>query len=301
MSAPTASRSSTRHSPEAGVDGVRRRCVTGGDGRAGGAAVRGFTLIEILIAMAVLMIGLVGILAVFPYAMQSATSTVQASYAAAISQSVMDAIRLGLEENRVQTPDVDGFLFLHDGVQDLDADRRGILRDLDLSNPQAVAAALPTLLSRDYFIVLPRPGEQQTGLGGGRSPLMFTYPRIGRGDNAARRPTRVVRDVDGDPKWEVAKVYSLGRWLGAAQGGQNGSPEARERDLADPYRHYSFAFSIRAAYGPNAQQPSPDPNRQGIVPGLYEVVVKVYRNFNPDPENPYNDPIAEFVTFVGAR
>ncbi len=287
---------SVRREHESGVS-LSRPAMDAAAGRR--ASGRGFTLIEILIAMAILMIGLVGIMAVFPHAMQSATSTVQASYAAAISQSVIDAIHLGLKELRVDKDGVGGFLFLHDGVRDLAADRQGLLRDLDLSNPQAVASVMPRLMTRDYCILLPPPEREQTGLGGGRVPLTFTYPRKSPGDNAALRPTSVVQDDDGDPKWEVTKVYALGDWL--AQPNDGVDPEVQRRNEADPYRRYGFSFSIRAAYGPNALAPSPDPAQHQVVPGLYEVIVRVYRNFNPDPKSPYNDPIAEFATYVGGR
>jgi prepilin-type N-terminal cleavage/methylation domain-containing protein len=264
-----------------------------------GRGAAGFTLIEILIAMAVLMIGLVGIMAVFPHAMRSATSTVETSYAAAISQSVVDAIRLGLKQLRVETDDAQGFLFVHDGTVDLDGDRQALLRELDLGDPQAVQAAMSTLLTRDYCILLPRPDEEQTGLGGGRVPMMFTYPRKSPADNGGRSATAAVTDGNGDRKWEVGKVYQLGAWL--AQHAPNTPEEVQLRNEADPYRRYGYAFTIRPAYGPSALAPSPDPNQHQIVPGLYEVVVKVFRNFSPNPQSPYNEPIAEFVTYVGAR
>ncbi|GIW73336.1 MAG: hypothetical protein KatS3mg102_2878 [Planctomycetota bacterium] len=152
---------------------------------------RGFTLIEILIAMVVLMIGLVGIMSVFPAGMRQANDTVEKSYAAAIAQSVVDAIRLGLRQARVATEEVDAFLFVHDGVRDLADDRQGLLRDLDLGNPAAVQAALATLLTRDYCIVLPRPEETQTGPGGGSVPRAFLYPRAQRGRQCGAAGARI--------------------------------------------------------------------------------------------------------------
>ena len=53
----------------------------------------GFTLIEILIAIVVLVLGIVGIISLFPTAIESGNKTVEDSYAAAITQSVVDAIK----------------------------------------------------------------------------------------------------------------------------------------------------------------------------------------------------------------
>ena len=54
---------------------------------------RGFTLLEILIAIVVLVLGITGIVALFPTAIGSSRATVQDTYAAAIGQSVIDALR----------------------------------------------------------------------------------------------------------------------------------------------------------------------------------------------------------------
>ena len=59
-----------------------------------------FTIIEILIAIVVLVLGISGIIALFPTAIDSGNQTVEDSYAAAITQSVMDAISVGVRESR---------------------------------------------------------------------------------------------------------------------------------------------------------------------------------------------------------
>src|SRR5436190_11847747 len=87
---------------------------------------RGFTILEILIAIVILVLGISGIVALFPTAIESGNQTVQDSYAAAITQSVVDAIAVGIRESRYRVRDSGGaaardwtyFIFDHDGVYD---------------------------------------------------------------------------------------------------------------------------------------------------------------------------------------
>src|SRR5579864_7146498 len=84
---------------------------------------RGFTILEILIAIVILVIGISGIVALFPTAIESGNQTVQDSYAAAITQSVVDAIAVGVRESRYRVLDASQrpwsyFILDHDGVYD---------------------------------------------------------------------------------------------------------------------------------------------------------------------------------------
>lgn len=87
---------------------------------------QGFTILEILIAIVVLVLGIMGIIALFPTAIESGNKTVEDSYASAITQSVVDAITVGLRESRYQTITTGAtpgfnytyFVFNHDGVVD---------------------------------------------------------------------------------------------------------------------------------------------------------------------------------------
>ena len=49
---------------------------------------KGFTIIEILIAIVVLVLGITGIVALFPTAIESGNQTVEDTYSATITQSV---------------------------------------------------------------------------------------------------------------------------------------------------------------------------------------------------------------------
>jgi prepilin-type N-terminal cleavage/methylation domain-containing protein len=84
---------------------------------------RGFTLIEILIAIVILVLGISGIITLFPTAIRSGNQTVEDSYAAAFTQSVVDAVSVGLREARYRVQDNNGrwwtyFIIDHDGVYD---------------------------------------------------------------------------------------------------------------------------------------------------------------------------------------
>ena len=89
----------------------------------------GFTIIEILIAIVVLVLGITGIVALFPTAIESGNKTVEDTYAATICQSVVDAVSVGLRESRYtwRATLASGasfettwtyFIFNHDGVVD---------------------------------------------------------------------------------------------------------------------------------------------------------------------------------------
>ncbi len=247
----------------------------------------GFTILEILIAIVVLMVGLTGILAVFPAALGSARRSVEDTYAGAIAQSVLDAIHLGLKETRVTlnegtNDELSFFIFDHDGVLDLEKDwKNGDLRDI--RTPSKVTA----LQAKDYFVLLPRTSET----GGDGKPRAYLYPRDKPGvENQNRQGTR---EVDGEvagrkvKKLEVKKTYVCGRKL---------AESTIEEDKDDPYPQYSFAFTIRPGRAPQGAG-----GGTAVVPGLYEVLIKVYRNFEPDPNLKRYDPIREFVTLVSVE
>lgn len=270
----------------------------------------GFTLIEILIAMVILMVGLLGILAVFPTAMRSATRAVEDTYCAAISQSVVDAIRMGLRSMHAHFGDGRAFfIFDHDGVlydgrpltnpqdwqSDLEKDRQSSMLSspghggsFDMEKP----ASLMTIQSRSYCILLPDPKMDGTE-GGGRGRA-FLYPRATPQDNQSRLTLGAPVKGRAGEKPKVIKVYQLGQKIG---NDPTKSKIMTELEKRDPYPQYGFAFTLRPTKAPDPLNPA-NLAQQQIVPGLFEVVVMVYRNFQPDPKSPFNDPIREFVTYV---
>ena len=101
---------------------------------------KGFTILEILLAVVILTVGLLGLLAVFPVAMKSGKKAVETTNAVIIAQSVEQAIREGLSDHKAQSPDGRWtyFLFNHDGVTD--------------RLPPKIEDANP---GSDYYILLP--------------------------------------------------------------------------------------------------------------------------------------------------
>jgi type II secretory pathway pseudopilin PulG len=212
----------------------------------------GFTIIEILIAIVVLVLGITGIIALFPTAIESGNQTVEDSYAAAITQSVVDAITVGIREARY-TYDISGaagdewtyFIFNHDGVVDpmpLQPEQYASgVQQTPTPGGYAVptgASVGPRLYDRDYCILLPRAvqlGASGVGVGAlsvvtnndvTREPF-FLYPvpltpgeEKQRDDFALTNGTVVDNlavdrqrpQLDGTPIAWIPRVYRLGTY-----------------------------------------------------------------------------------------
>jgi hypothetical protein len=253
---------------------------------------------EILIALTILMVGLIPMLAVFQVALANLNRSIEDTYASAIAQSVIDSIKVGVKDLRYETSDGRKvFILDHDGSEHLDPDRRGFLKDLDLGNP----ANVTQMLTRDYAILLPRHTDTEASPTGG-TPLgrACLYPRqrsgsdlpyLGGSDYIQTRVTGADGSILRGRKVKVEKVYPLGRKL---------RDSALPVEQADTYAQYSFSFTIRAAKAPNPLAPNADMKTQSTIPGLYEVIVSIYRNFSPNPLNRRNDPVngREFIALV---
>ena len=233
----------------------------------------GFTLVEILIASAVLTLGLVGVLALFPFAIDSGRKVIEDSNAVVIAQSVAEAIRSGVRNSKGYAKSGDVyFVFNHDGV-------------LDPIPPNPEAARYRD----DYFILLPKykPGRAYSGrdqrIKALREAKTFVYPETDSNKNG--RGKSVSADNDGDDmtiriadevlrKYRVEGVYELGQELLPTRK-EDGY---RMRTLVDQeietLKQYSFAFAIRPSYFDADLSVS-----NAFVPGnkLYHVTVIVYR------------------------
>jgi prepilin-type N-terminal cleavage/methylation domain-containing protein len=213
----------------------------------------GFTLIEIMIAAAILAVGLIGILALFPVAIRTGLKVVEDSNAVVIAQSVAEAIRDGIRNRKryfvgrgarstaIQTY----FVFKHDGVMD------PIPVDADLERPH-----------HDYYILLPRYEPGRVFAGGERTARLaalkvaktFVYPETDQPPSGGGDAFLADNDADdhvvtvGDEEIEtfrVEKVYSLGNNL--ILGDPDGPGILKDMQL-DTLRQYSYAFAIRASY-----------------------------------------------------
>lgn len=255
---------------------------------------RGFTILEILIATAILTIGLMGLLALFPVAMRSGKITIEETNAIIIAGSVEQAIRDGIQNRKAQDPTgrFTYFLLQHDGVTD--------------PLPYRIADASP---SDDHYILLPSPDtdgiqpvDRDAAFEGGKT---FVYPEtdgktwtpvVGgvqhpetsdlesqTEPNGGQNPLGAdddgddaIDDATGDKDFEVYRTYSLtNRFVDELL------LEAEPQLLyEDPISQYSFAFAIRPAYR-DASLDRSSPLDDNFIPAgeLYEVEILVFRTF----------------------
>ncbi|HZU95882.1 MAG TPA: prepilin-type N-terminal cleavage/methylation domain-containing protein [Planctomycetota bacterium] len=83
----------------------------------------GFTLVEVIIAIAIVAIGLVGLLALLGSSLSTAGAVMEDSFAATLARSVYDSLRQSARKRAFLVQDqnanfnfVRGFVFVHDGV-----------------------------------------------------------------------------------------------------------------------------------------------------------------------------------------
>jgi len=242
---------------------------------------RGFTIMEIMIATAILSMGLLGILALFPVAIDSGRKVMERSTAVTIAKSVAEQIRAGIRNQKRYVTSRDMpytyFIFHHDGVKD------PIPRDSSLERP-----------SGDYYILLPRfrPAQAFSGPKDPESRMKavtksadfkeFVFPEDDDSPNGGGDPGQADNDGDDHPdgsKILVKKVYTLGNLL---PGPDEVGEMVLEDQKYDTYKQYSFAFSIRVSmYDTNLSL-----NPGQFQPGndLYHVRVMVFRSFHYNAE-----------------
>lgn len=252
---------------------------------------RGFTILEIMIATAILTLGLVGILALFPVAIHTGKQIVDTTTAAVVAKSVSEAIREGMRNsvrsirrgNAVHAY----FIFKHDGVEDSPPARR------EWERPD-----------RDYYILLPRYRPGSEGRFANRDVAMsraktFLYPETdvppnGNGDafvadddgddQVYRIGSETIRDV------RVEKVYRLGRFLPPEDAPRR--EDVLDDQKIDALKQYSFAFTVRSSH----RDVSVSPVDQIYEPGnrLFHVRIMVFRGFlKPGPDDPSPTPVYE--------
>ena len=277
----------------------RRPCVSPrGRSRRGG-----FTILEILIASAILVVGLVGVLALFPAGISSGRKVVEDSTAVAIARSVADAIRSGMRNNlRYRTSGSGGvftyFVFQHDGVKD----------------------SVPRIQSKesskhDYFILLPRFRENRSFVKGMRGRLeakskakTFVYPESdpdvsGVSANGGPKGNPYKADNDGDDYQQTAlvggveevfkdvlvrKVYHLGSQF---PGVSDEGPDVLDDQKREVLKQYSFAFSIQNSLYDANMVDTTDQFRPGNE--LYHFRIMIFRSFDKNFRE--DDPEAEPV------
>ncbi|MBI5365672.1 MAG: prepilin-type N-terminal cleavage/methylation domain-containing protein [Planctomycetes bacterium] len=273
-------------------------------------AQRGFTLIEILIALVVLFIGIVGIIALFPIGINSTKESIQDTNAALIAESVHHALVQAL---RTAVPDAAGrivCLFNHDGVGILGgavtapgtANQPGYRFALPLRGTAAPptmppAAALTAGSVPEYH----HPGNQlQTWIppaGGANQPggtdafglnglrtaqygsevfRLGDTPAIGGVENSIRQ---TVQDIRGNLPTDGAGADQPAQLLFPPIAGGTppdpGNPQVQAVDMSLDYGQYSYDFWVSPVYV----------NRAGTWEALplYQFRIRVFRNYLVNP------------------
>lgn len=223
----------------------------------------GFTIIEILIAIVVLVLGITGIVALFPTAIDSGNKTVEDTYAATITQSVVDAISVGLRESRYTWRSGPGggedrvwtyFVFNHDGVIDPPPGEPENFEDGKAKAGNTTVR--DNIWQRDYCVILPQSkSNPDANLSSADEPF-FVYPVPALKDSSVphlsidqrhpdklRSPSTLVDNfdldkfgaetVDGTRELWLPNVYQLGRYRDS----YDGLPEGVEAgDIRLEYR-----------------------------------------------------------------
>jgi prepilin-type N-terminal cleavage/methylation domain-containing protein len=221
----------------------------------------GFTIVEILVALVVLSVGLLGILAVFPAGIKKTSEVVQSTIAAMTAESVRSSIELGLHKARIRDGGDLGFIYLGEGVKRLVEDSGGSLTDL-AANPPKIDKGAP------YWVLLPV-GEERRYLYPRNNPATY--------DIGQRTPAPY-----NNPR--VLKVFPLGEDIlkireGKVPDEQTGTLTVAERRDAerDPLPQYSYAFTIEEAKIDRDGDRIPESYTDDH--SLYKITVYVYRNF----------------------
>ena len=243
----------------------------------------GFTILEIMIATAILTLGLVGILALFPVAIHTGKQIVEKSTAVVIAESVAEAIREGMRNQlrySLKPPGDAYFIFKHDGVMD----PIPLMQEKD--SPK-----------KDYYILLPT--YSRTTAFSGRtarrkalaSARTFLYPetdRLMNGNSRARNADNDGNDYtytftsskESYTDVLVEKTYSLGNLLPAS----DARPD--EYVLSDQQieslKQYSYAFTLSPSIHDANRSPNPDQYQPAGL--LFHVRIMIFRSFVPPVE-----------------
>jgi prepilin-type N-terminal cleavage/methylation domain-containing protein len=222
---------------------------------------KGFTIVEILIAMVVLSVGLLGLLGVFPAGIRKTSEIVEDSNAAIIAEGVRNSIQLALERARIEEGSEKGFIYLGEGVEAL-MDEKGDVMPIDITTHDGTPASINK--AADYWVKLPYDSDEE-----------YLYPRwnpsVFEMDDyvllEAAVPGGLPREVE-----PVKRVFPCG-W-DIVKAAKDPSLTTAERDEAnkDPFSQYSYAFSVKEAK-------VGDPPAVTADHSLYELTIYIYRNF----------------------
>lgn len=222
---------------------------------------KGFTIVEILIAMVVLSLGLLGILGVFPAGIRQTAKIVEDTNSAIIAESALNAIKLGLHRMRIEDGADKGFIYLGEGVDALLEEQEKYLpvdfttldgNEINIEKEADYWVKIPFDEKESYLYPRPNPWEYEMG------PIIELDP-----DEPGGQPLQVI---------PVKRVFPCGVQIEKAVTDPDLSALERSEAEKDPFRQFSYAFSIREAR-------VGDPPRRKADHSLYELTIFIYRNF----------------------
>jgi prepilin-type N-terminal cleavage/methylation domain-containing protein len=172
----------------------------------------GFTLIEILIAMTILLVGLVGILALFPVGLDATRKSVEDSNSAIIAESAYASLRTAVREYYVLTgPPIQGILpYRHDGINS--GANTFILTNLTNTNsigiPSANNGTQTSVASGTYADNLREPDYCKLGRGAPTGSTEYNITPINAAYDTQNDILTLAGDASAD-EWDQWRQYSF--------------------------------------------------------------------------------------------
>ncbi len=266
----------------------------------------GFTLVEILVAVAVLTVGILGVLALFPIAMTAGKNAIETTNSVILAKSVAQAIREGITHRKGNSRDGRWtyFIFEHPGVKDPiprrvqdarpDEDYYILLPDDDLNAPGRLTRVVERSLAYETSRVFVYPesdgkrwidpltgqeieGDQEVIPNGGGDVL--------QADDDGDDNEDTFIDENGEQQSVrgvlVEKTYPIDEDFFTRYEDEN--DDFINPDGSDPIKNYSYAFTIRRAFN-DASLARNRPRADRFVPAneLYEVEIRIYKSFVND-------------------
>lgn len=227
---------------------------------------KGLTLIEILIAIVVLMIGLVGILALFPTGLKSAKETEEDSHAAIMADSICQALQAAMRMPTVDPSTGDSLVKMsHDGLP----------RDESTTNECIYEICLPTFV------------ESLAGFND--KPRLYAHPESNDANATIAYRGTLLNDNLTEPEF----AFRLGNNLAIYEVYKD---VISGPDSTDPYTQYAFAFTVMRV--DDLDPDMSDPDRRARP--LFEFKIYIYR-LRPIKTDANYTPPAVIVESVSGR
>ncbi|MFN0057993.1 MAG: prepilin-type N-terminal cleavage/methylation domain-containing protein [Planctomycetota bacterium] len=270
------------------------------------ARARGFTILEIMVAIAVLVIGILGVIAMFPVAIKLGKRVILDTNSVIIAQSVEQAIREGLAHRKGQRDEGKQtyFLFYHSGVETplpsriLDAspsDDNFILLPMQEFESRSSTVSRDNAYLEGKVFVYPETDGLTWTFGSGGDVAEYQDAAAGTSPNGGGDARRADNDGD-DYTVEVANgesytTFAVMKTFPMSEDFLRGLRENADAEFGDdensgtedPLGRYSYAFAIRRALS-DSSLGRHSRDEKDLVPAneLFEVEIMVFHGFIPN-------------------